>query len=252
MVFTAERVHESSPDDAPVYYRQLFAYLEVEKYIQGDVLEIGSGDGYGTKRLYPLAKSYTAVDKFKSDTLSALGEVNFIQMTIPPLTGLADNSFDVVISFQVIEHIQNDALYMQEIHRVLKPGGKFIFTTPNKKMSLTRNPYHIREYVLGDYPKLCTHFASYELLGVFGDEKVMDYYQKNKASVKKITRLDVFNLQYRLPRALLKIPYDLANALNRKKLAQENTDLTHGIKASNYFVDKAREDCLDFFCIATK
>lgn len=252
MVFTAERVHESSANDAPVFYRQLFAYLEVEKYIQGDVLEVGCGDGYGTKRLLPLAKTYTGVDKFVSDTVTKLDKLKFIQMNIPPFTGFADNSFDVVISFQVIEHIQNDALYMEEIRRVLKPGGKFIFSTPNKKMSLTRNPYHIREYILSDYQKLCSKYSSYELKGVYGDEKVMDYYQKNKESVKKITRWDILNLQYNLPRFLLKIPYDLANSLNRKKLAENNTELTHGITAENYFIAPATEECLDFYCIAVK
>ena len=252
MVFTAERVHESSPNDAPVYFRQLFAYLEVKKYITGDVLEVGCGDAYGTKLLVPLAKTYTAVDKFKSENISKQEGVNFIQMNVPPFEVLESNSFDTIISFQVIEHIEDDKYFLKEIQRLLKPGGKFIFTTPNKKMSLTRNPYHIREYIMSEYKDLCSVFGGFELKGVFGDEKVMEYFEKNKESVRKITRFDIFNLQYRLPRAVLKVPYDLANALNRKNLAEENTALTQGIKTDNYFLADATEVCLDFFCIAEK
>lgn len=252
MIYTAERAHESSPNDKPVYARQLFAYEEVKSLIQGDVLEVGCGDAYGTKLLLPLANTYTAVDKFKSDTIAELDGVDFRQITIPPLEGLKDDSFDIVISFQVIEHIIDDMGYMNEIHRVLKPGGKFVFTTPNKLMSLTRNPFHIREYILSDYKKLCASYTSFELKGVYGDEKVMDYYEKNKASVRSFTRFDILNLQYRLPRWMLKIPYNLANSMNRKKLAEENASLTSDIATSNYFVADANEECLDFFCIATK
>ena len=50
------------------------------------------------------------------------------------------------MTFQVIEHIKDDEKFVQEIHRVLKPGGKLILTTPNILMSLSRNPWHIREY----------------------------------------------------------------------------------------------------------
>ena len=60
---------------------------------------------------------------------------------VPPLD-FPDRSFDCVISFQVIEHIKRDAEFVREIHRVLRPGGRFIVTTPNAPMSLTRNPWH--------------------------------------------------------------------------------------------------------------
>jgi hypothetical protein len=47
------------------------------------------------------------------------------------------------------------------------------------------------------------HFKSVQKLGVFGNEKIAKYYEKNKQAVEKITKYDFLNLQYRLPRQLL-------------------------------------------------
>jgi hypothetical protein len=80
----------------------------------------------------------------------------------------------------------------------------------------------------------------------------MDYYIKNKASVKRITRFDVFNLQYRLPRQLLQIPYDILNRLNRKKLLKSNTELVTGITHEDYNIREADDSCFDLFFIAEK
>ncbi len=85
-----------------------------------------------------------------------------------------------------------------------------------------------------------------------GNEKVMSYYDQNRRSVEKITRFDVFNLQYRLPRAVLQIPYDILNRLNRKKLMQQATGLVAEIHFTDYFLDREVETCLDFFYVATK
>ena len=71
-------------------------------------------------------------------------------MNIPPLGTLSENTYDCIVSFQVIEHIQNDVLYLKELHRVLKPGGIALLTTPNRKLSLSRNPWHIREYLAAE------------------------------------------------------------------------------------------------------
>jgi len=170
-------------------------------------------------------------------------------MTVPPLTGLPDNHFDFVVSFQVIEHIKNDVQYVKEIHRVLKKGGKFIVTTPNKKMSLTRNPWHIREYLIDELKDLLSvDFSTVDARGVFGNEEVMKYYEENKKSVKKITRFDIFNLQYNMPRWILQIPYDILNRMNRNNLSDKGAD----IKMEDYSVIPAKEGCIDLFYISEK
>ena len=80
----------------------------------------------------------------------------------------------------------------------------------------------------------------------------MTYYNKNKESVRKITRFDIFNLQWKLPRWMLQAPYDFLNRRNRKKLLAQNNSLVADIKMEDYFVAPANDDCFDLFYVATK
>lgn len=257
IIQTAERVSDRDLSDNYVYQRSLLAYVEASKLVSGNVLEIGTGSGYGVDIIAPCCDRFVTVDKFNDSRVTSKIEkmegVEFHQITIPPLEGIPSDSFDYVISFQVIEHIQRDDLFIQEAHRVLKKGGKLIVTTPNIKMSLTRNPWHVREYTVEELKELmAVKFSDIQKLGVFGNDLIMDYYKENKASVAKITRWDILNLQYRLPRFLLQIPYDILNRRNRKKILSDNGSLVQSIKMSDYYMGDANDDCFDLFYIATK
>jgi ubiquinone/menaquinone biosynthesis C-methylase UbiE len=253
---TAERSSHLDPSENVIYQRHLIAYKEAAKLVSGTVLEVGSGEGYGIIELAPKADHYIAVDKYNteiSDELKKENNITFIQAEVPPLKGIKDNSVDFVVTFQVIEHINDDEMFLQEIHRVLKPGGKLILTTPNSMMSLTRNPWHTREYTpeqMGEVLKIS--FDNYELKGVFGNDKVMDYYNKNKESVRKITRFDILNFQYWLPRWLLQIPYDILNRFNRHSLQDNNEGIVNSLVYTDYLISASNSECLDHFCIATK
>ena len=177
--------------------------------------------------------------------------VEFVEAKVPPLP-FADASFDYVVSFQVIEHIAKDKEFVREVHRVLKPGGKFIVSTPNKPMSLTRNPWHVREYTASQFSALLSSFSSVEARGVDGNERVWEYYKKNAESVHRIMRFDVLRMQWWLPRWLLQIPYDIMNRLNRRKLYSANRSLTEGIAMEDYSVVDVHDKCFDLFYIATK
>tara|TARA_B100001758_G_scaffold246820_1_gene262863 strand:- start:5039 stop:5815 length:777 start_codon:yes stop_codon:yes gene_type:complete len=253
---TAERSSHLDPSENVVYQRHLLAYKEAAKLVSGTVLEIGSGEGYGVTELAPLSDKYIAVDKYDTyiaDALKGENDIVFIQSEVPPLKEIEDNSIDYVVTFQVIEHIQDDEAFLKEIKRVLIPGGKLIMTTPNILMSLTRNPWHIREYNPEQMTSIVKSiFSVFEVKGIFGNEKVMDYYQKNKISVEKITRWDILNMQYWLPRWLLQIPYDILNRFNRHNLQDNNEEIVNTIKFTDYSVNNLSDNCLDYFVIATK
>ena len=251
---SAERVSQRDASDNYVYQRSLLAYHEAAELVSGDVLEIGTGSGYGVSIISPRAKTFITIDKFEAGLdLTPYHNVEFHRMTVPPLDGISSNSFDYVLMFQVIEHIKNDFGMMKEISRVLRPGGKLIISTPNKRMSLTRNPWHVREYTADAFKNLLDSFFNHvEALGVFGKKNVMEYYEKNKRSVEAITRFDVLNLQYWLPRWILRIPYDILNRMNRRRLLIDNRKLTSNIKMEDYFLAPVTDRCFDLFYIAEK
>ena len=235
----AERVSREASDNF-VFQRSLLAYHAAAQRISGDVLEIGTGAGYGIEVVAPRARSFVTIDKLApAPEPTQLPNVEFRQATVPPLP-FANDCFDFVISFQVIEHIKRDLELVREVKRVLRPGGKFIVTTPNAPMSLTRNPWHIREYTAVELRRLLgSEFSSVEALGVSG-------------SAERITRFDILDLQHRLPRCLLQFPYDVLNRINRRRLLKSNTDLTTSIRMDDYRIGPVTDESFDLFFVAEK
>jgi 2-polyprenyl-3-methyl-5-hydroxy-6-metoxy-1,4-benzoquinol methylase len=255
-VFTTEITSDQIASDNPIHQRLFKAYVVAREYAQGDVLEVGCGEGRGISLLLERARSFTAVDKIKPviDELQKKHPAGrFISMNIPPLSGLADNAYDFIASFQVIEHIQDDVLFLQEIYRVLKPGGTALLTTPNRKMSLTRNPWHIREYLPIELKELAAKiFPHTEMKGITGNDKVMTYYRENKKSVERVTRWDFLNLQHRLPASVLRVPYEILNRWNRNKLQSTDNKLVMNIRHEDYIVVNDATDALDLLLIVKK
>ena len=115
-----------------LYMQNLKAYDWVSKYASGlCVLDVGCGDGYGTAFLAKTAKSIIGVDyekdvaieaakKYKADNLEYL----FMDATELKFN---NNEFDIVCSFQVIEHLPENKLtaYLNELRRVLKTGEHY-------------------------------------------------------------------------------------------------------------------------------
>ncbi len=247
---TAERVSQNDISDNYVYQRSLLAYHEAAKLVRGDVLEIGTGSGYGIDIIAPRAKSFVTVDKQR---VPAQGYHNAecVTATVPPLP-FPDASFDTVISFQVIEHVRRDKELVAEIRRVLRPGGRLIISTPNIKMSLTRNPWHVREYTVEEFARLLGGaFGKADKLGVFGRGKVMEYYENNRRSVARVARWDILGMRNWLPRWMLKVPYDILNRINRRRLLATDRELTAGITMDDYYLAPATDDCFDLFYVAT-
>ena len=249
---TAERVSARDASDNFVFQRSILAYYKAAEIVSGRVLEIGTGMGYGVEVVAPSAEHFVTVDKSQAYSVDLPSNTEFRQMTAPPLD-FADESFDYVISFQVIEHIKRDSDFVKEVSRVLRKGGSFIVSTPNAPMSLTRNPWHVREYRAEELRQLLSpHFESVEMLGVDGNDKVMEYYEKNREGVRRITRFDPLDLQHRLPRWMLQLPYDLLNRLNRRRLLSQNSDLTTSITRDDYHIGAVSDCSFDLYFIARK
>ena len=254
--YTTEITSDKLISDNPIHQRLLKAYLASKPLVSGDLLEVGCGEGRGVEILASQATSYLGLDKITTVISRLTGkypEYTFQTAHIPPLKGIPSNSYDTVVSFQVIEHIGDDRLFLQELHRVLKPGGKAIISTPNRHFSLSRNPWHIREYSPIELKSLCEIiFSNVSTKGIGGNEKVMEYHEANRKSVRRFTRWDILNLQYRLPASVLKVPYEILNRINRRALFRQEgekvTDITH----EDYPLLDDPSQALDLFYILTK
>ena len=109
---TAERVSRDASDNF-VFQRSLLAYDRAAEIVSGDVLEIGTGTGYGIELVAPHCDRFVTVDKYAAAGDRHAANVEFRRMCVPPL-GFGDESFDFVITFQVIEHIDDDAAFVRE------------------------------------------------------------------------------------------------------------------------------------------
>jgi len=151
------------PEKVPAkfYAQHLKPYEFLKGYAAGKkVLEVGCGDGYGASYLTEVANEVVGIDYAKEVILRAQDKykadnLNFICMDAACLQ-FADNSFDIVCSFQVIEHIPEDKLlqYLSEIRRVLEKEGEFYLSTLNlghamkSALSYKKNPAHCKEFSL--------------------------------------------------------------------------------------------------------
>ncbi|HTH56923.1 MAG TPA: class I SAM-dependent methyltransferase [Cyclobacteriaceae bacterium] len=254
-VYTTEITSETITSDNPIHQRLLKAYVIASDLVHGKLLEVGCGEGRGIEWLTPKVTSYSAIDKIVSvvEKLKArYPQGDIISGNIPPLP-YADNSFDCVVSFQVIEHIKDDHTFLKEISRVLKPGGWALISTPNRPLSLSRNPWHEREYTGDELTAIAKkYFSSVEMKGIAGNEKVMQYHERNRRSVNKIMKWDVLDLQHKLPAPILRMPYEMLNRLNRNKLKQAADELVASIKHQDYLLTSDATNALDLFLQAKK
>ena len=255
-VYTTEIASDRISSDNPIHQRLLKAYYLAKPFVSGSLLEVGCGEGRGVELLAPSASEYVAIDKIQKviDSLSLdYPQYSFYQASVPPFKGIRTNNFDVVVSFQVIEHIKDDTNFLREIHRVLTPGGIALITTPNIKKTLSRNPWHIREYTARQLKELAAGiFDEVEIKGITGNDKVWEYYELNKKSVERFTRWDVLDLQHRLPASLLKIPYEILNRRNRNKLESSDDSLVASISHEDYTLSENADSSLDLFGIFKK
>ncbi len=118
-----------------------------------DVLDVGCNHGYGTALIAEKARSVVGVDvsELAVETARLRHPGLMFQLVSGAALPFPDASFDVVVFFQLIEHLDDPAVFLRDVARVLRPGGLAILTTPNR---LTRiepggvpwNRFHVREY----------------------------------------------------------------------------------------------------------
>ncbi len=126
------------------------------------VLDVACGDGYGTRMLAQrVAEVHGAdIETEVIDQARQLTEASNVHLHVKDVTQMAFGSdeFDAVTCMETIEHV-DDCAALREIHRVLKPGGILILSTPQNRLGhIPVNAAHIREYSLNEVVELCSQY----------------------------------------------------------------------------------------------
>jgi len=141
----------------------LHRYAQALDIVRGKVvLDIACGEGYGSNLLSGLASQVVGVDI--DDATVAGAKIKYRKSNLEFFTGSAalipciDGYFDVVVSFETIEHHDEHDKMMLEIKRVLKPGGLLMISSPDKLFYSDKpgykNPYHVKELYADEFKDL--------------------------------------------------------------------------------------------------
>lgn len=150
-------------------------------------MDFGCGEGYGVNILSQAAADITAVDTSREAIDAAQEKHCGDNLRFVPIVSTQDilhrfekGSFDAIVSFQVIEHVDDVDEYLLAIKALLRSGGKFYCTTPNRSVRLLpfQNPwnkFHIREYNLKDLDRTFRkHFDEFEIKGITANQEILD------------------------------------------------------------------------------
>lgn len=159
---TGERTVPGIAHENYWFRRHEAAYLELAPYADGAVvLEAGCGEGYGADLLARTASAVVGLD-YDVTTVEHLAAA---YPSVRPVRGnlaalpLGTSTVDVVANLQVIEHLWDQPGFLAECHRVLRPGGRLLITTPNRitfspGRDTPLNPFHTRELAGGELAEL--------------------------------------------------------------------------------------------------
>jgi SAM-dependent methyltransferase len=139
-----------------------------------DVLEAGCGEGYGADLIAGVARRVIGLDYDESAVAHVRARYPRVEMRHGNLAELPlpDGEVDVVVNFQVIEHLWDQGQFVAECFRVLRPTGVLLMSTPNRiTFSPGRdtpiNPFHTRELNAAELTDLLTA-AGFSVEGVYG------------------------------------------------------------------------------------
>ena len=149
------------------------------------VLDCACGSGYGSEILSKKANKVIGIDLDKTTIDFANkyyknDKISFIEEDLYTID-FPEDSFDVIISLETLEHIKDSYLYLEKIKKMIKKGGVAVLSTPmlrfkNGKPFVT-NPFHINEMKREDFLKLTTK--------VFGDN--CKYYAQHQTQFFPLT-----------------------------------------------------------------
>ena len=155
-------------NESAVAYEHLHRYAYAATLVKGKrVLDLACGEGYGSKMLAATALSVIGIDIDESIINHAAAKyggpaLQFMRGSITAVPISEKSSFDVIVCFEAIEHVEGHEALLSEVKRLLCPSGVFIISTPNKAIyhdeAHFQNPFHLRELYFKDFRQLLERY----------------------------------------------------------------------------------------------
>lgn len=157
MEFTGERVIPKRVEQNPLFEEHLARYFFAGELVRGQrVLDLGCGTGYGSYYLSQKGAQFVLATDIDAEAIQyarlhyQAPNLAFVQSNAIHLP-VYQQTFDIVVSFEVIEHLQDVTTYLAEINRILTDAGWSIGSTPNRLIygmgaDKSANPFHWKEY----------------------------------------------------------------------------------------------------------
>lgn len=169
-----------------IYGEHIARYEAVCEIVRNKrVLDIASGSGYGTEIIARSAKEVVGVDVSKETVEYA--QQHFAADNVQYLVGdgekipTSDGEFDVVVSFETIEHVKDYKKFLQEVKRTLKKDGLLILSTPNDTEYIEDNHFHLHEFKYDEllsllkkhFHNVTPYYQATWVSNVIGGEEIM-------------------------------------------------------------------------------
>ena len=234
--------------------RHLVAYRYAASLVAGKrVLDAGCGEGFATQTLADTARHVVGADYHSEsiETARARWQRRDLEFRVLDLAAATpDDTFDVVLSFQVIEHIPDDHGFVAKLSRWLVPGGTLMLTVPNKARSFSENPCHIHEYTADELERLLrTAFAEVKVLGVFGTDRVVEFDRNRRRAVERILEMDPLGLRHLLPERLMRVAFARLGQLVRRVAHRSVGDAAISIDDFTICDSKALSEATDLVAL---
>jgi len=209
-----------------------------------DVLEAGCGEGYGADLIAGVARRVIGLDYDEATVAHVRARYPRVDMRHGNLAQLPlpDGSVDVVVNFQVIEHLWDQPQFVAECLRVLRPAGLLLMSTPNRvTFSPGRdtpiNPFHTRELNAGELTELLetAGFALDAMQGVFHGRGLVELDAKHGGSI----------IEAQVARALADAPWPEELLADVASVSADDFDVTDA-------ADRDIDESLDLVAIAVR
>ncbi|WP_161634578.1 class I SAM-dependent methyltransferase [Mesorhizobium loti] len=171
--YTGERYHPEQLNE--IRQEHMHRYMWARGLVDGlDVIDLACGEGFGSATLAASARQVTGIDI--SDGAVRHAEARYRAQNLSFICAdavklpLADRCADVVVSFETVEHLADQAGMMAEIRRVLRPGGFLVMSSPNTEVYSQRqghvNELHAKELTRQEFENLLgEQFPALRLFG---------------------------------------------------------------------------------------